>query len=647
MRVIPSGARDRPAHECEHRGSLAHPGRSHKIGLTFIEPAGACSGGALTVLVCSSCHALLREGSSHCPRCGPGSLALFGVELAALDPLPTDSGALDRLGRALGRNYRVVRLIGRGGFAEVYEVVDSDLQRRLAVKVLRSDLPWTAATISRFKQEARAIARLNHPNTVPIHFVGENEGLVYYAMPYLEGRTVADLLRTEGALTTDHALRIVEPVLEALQHAHDHGLVHRDVKPGNILIESGTGRPLLVDFGIVKYLDGPAHLTDVGYIVGTPLYMSPEQALGSQSVDARSDLYGVGAVLFQLLTGAPPFEGTDSQEIVGRHISEPVPWANLSRDGIPPWISDIVLRCMAKHPDDRFPTARALLEAIRTARAGALAAAVDPVTLLPRADETPTQAMPAARHPGGLGWLVGIAAAAIAGIIVAISAPGRQSEAEAHAGYKAEEPRATPAPALVVENRLTEPIAVTMEDTGLTIPPGDSAHLPLAADDALEAHWAMVQPSTGDKVLGAAVEGALVAPRVEGELRRVVDAQAGGQSRFTPMVVNRTGRPLRVAVLAEGDSLDCDCRISPGDSLRLGYYRYTDRTAVRVTNPSGWSARFTDFAARRDSLSGAVVVQVERADLRPPPRGSTRRAKSARNQDPERRNPLESFLPVR
>jgi tRNA A-37 threonylcarbamoyl transferase component Bud32 len=570
------------------------------------------------------------------------------VELAALDPLPTDSGALDRLGRALGRHYRVVRLIGRGGFAEVYEVVDSDLQRRLAVKVLRSDLPWTAATISRFKQEARAIARLNHPNTVPIHFVGENDGLVYYAMPYLEGRTVAELLRTEGALTTDRALRIVEPVLEALQHAHDHGLVHRDVKPGNILIESGTGRPLLVDFGIVKYLDGPAHLTDAGYIVGTPLYMSPEQALGSQSVDARSDLYGIGAVLFQLLTGAPPFEGTDSQEIVGRHISEPVPLANLSRDGIPPWISGIVLRCMAKHPDDRFPTARALLEAIRAARAGAFAAAaIDPVTLLPRADETPTEAMPAARHPRGLGWLVGIAAAAIAGILLAISAPGRQSEAEAPAGYEADEPPATPGPALVVENRLTEPIALTMEDTSLTIPPGDSAHLPVPAHEALEALWAMVQPSTGDKVLGTAVEGALVAPRVEGELRRVVDAEAGGQSRITPTVVNRTGRPLRVAVLAEGDSLDCDCRISNGDSLRLGYYRYTDRTAVRVTDPSGWSARFTDFAARRDSVSGAVVVQVERADLRPPPRGSPRRTKSVRNQNPERRNPLESFLPVR
>ena len=368
-----------------------------------------CHGGALTVLVCSSCHALLREGSSHCPRCGPGSLALFGVELTSLDPFPSDSGALERLGRALGRQYRVVRLVGRGGFAEVYEAVDSDLQRRLAVKVLRSDLPWTGATISRFKQEARAIARLNHPNTVRIHFVGEGEGLVYYAMPYLEGRTVSDLLKTEGPLTVEGALRIVEPVLEALQHAHDHGLVHRDVKPDNILIESGTGRPLLVDFGIVKYLDGPAHLTEAGFIVGTPLYMSPEQALGSRSVDAQER---------SLRHGGRPLPTAHWRPSVRRdrfpgdrrptHSASRCRRPDLSRDGIPPWIAAIVLRCMAKHPDDRFPTARAMLEAIRAATAGAHPVPIDPVTLLPRADETPTASMPVARaiRVGGAGWSV-------------------------------------------------------------------------------------------------------------------------------------------------------------------------------------------------------------------------------------------------
>ena len=547
----------------------------------------------------------------------------------------------------------MVRLIGRGGFAEVFEVVDTDLQRRLAVKVLRSDLPWSVGTITRFKQESRAIARLNHPNTVPIHFVGEGEGLVYYAMPYLEGRTVTEVLRAEGPLSADYALRIVEPILDALQHAHDHGLVHRDVKPDNILLESATGRPLLVDFGIVKYLDGPAHLTESGFIVGTPLYMSPEQALGSQSVDARSDVYGMGAVLFQLLTGAPPFEGTDSQEIVGRHIREPVSSASLSRDNVPPWISAIVLRCMAKHPDDRYPTARAVLEAIRAGRAGA---AADPVGLLPRADESPTETMPVAKGgPGPRPWMAGAAAAALVGAVLVFSGsrdedgPGGDGSAGSATHAIVETAAASPAvpgAQLVVENRLAEPIALSVDDTSLTIRPGAQGRLRLPNQGRLEASWAMVQPIEGDRMLGERVEGAIVAEQVQGEIRRVIDAESDGQVRFAPMVVNQAGRPLRVAVVGPTDSVDCDCRVATGDSLRLGYYRYTDGTGLRVTDSRGWSVRLTDLDDRRDPVSGAVVVRVSRADLRPPA-GTTHRGKIVRQPDPERRNPVGSFLPVR
>ncbi|MBA3317503.1 MAG: hypothetical protein H0T50_05355, partial [Gemmatimonadales bacterium] len=248
-----------------------------------------------------------------------------------------------------------------------------------------------------------------------------------------------------------------------------------------------------------------------------------------------------------------------------------------------------------------------------------------------------------------------MAAAAIAGVMVAVAAPGRQPDQPAPARSPVDDTSANlpPGPvapfgsALVVENRLTEPIALTVEDTGLMIAPGDSGRLPLPAGEALEAHWAMVQPSTGDRVLGGPVEGAIVARRVEGELRRVVDATAGDAPRFTPTVVNRAGRSLRVAVVAGDDSLDCGCRISSGDSLRLGYYRYSGSSALRVTDRAGWSARFTDFAAGRDSASGAVVVRVERADLRPPPRATPRRAKPARKIPAEPRNPLGSFLPVR
>lgn len=599
----------------------------------------------------------MREGTSHCPRCGPGSLALFGAEVSGLDPRPTgDTRALDRLARVLGRQFRVVRLIGRGGFAEVFEVVDTDLQRRLAVKVLRADLPWSAATITRFKHEARAIARLNHPNTVPIHFVGEGEGLAYYAMPYLEGRTLAERLRAEGPLPAEEALRIVEPVLDALQHAHEHGLVHRDVKPDNILLESATGRPLLVDFGIVKYLDGPAHLTEAGFIVGTPLYMSPEQALGSQSVDARSDIYGMGAVLFQLLTGAPPFEGTDSQEIVGRHIREPVPSASLSRDDVPPWISAIVLRCMAKHPDDRYPTARAVLDAIRAGRAGAHGAGGDPVALLPRTDESPTETMPAAKLPARpRPWVLGAAAAALAAALLLVSDGGERSGAAVGPGTVGEtgivETAAArtpdPATALVVENRLAEPIALSVDDTSLTIPPGGLGRVPRAQQKRLEASWAMVQPTVGDRVLGERVEGAIVAEPMEGEIHRVVDAGAADPPWFAPLVVNQADRPLTVAVVGPRDSLDCECRISSGDSLRLGYYRYADGTGLRVTDSRGWTARLTELDERRDPESGAVVVRVTRADLRPPAAAGSARGRSARRPAPEGRNPLGSFLPVR
>ncbi|MBA3520932.1 MAG: serine/threonine protein kinase [Gemmatimonadales bacterium] len=520
---------------------------------------------------------------------------------------PVEPEGIGRLARALGGEYRVIRVLGQGGFAEVYEVVDTNLQRRLAVKVLRSDLPWSPGALSRFKQEARAIARLNHPNTVPIHFVGEAEGLVFYAMPYLEGRTLAELLREEGPMPSPRVLAIAEPILEALQHAHEHGLVHRDVKPANILIESATGRPLLVDFGIVKYLDGPSHLTESGFIVGTPLYMSPEQAMGQHDVDARADIYGVGAVLFQLLTGAPPFEGSDSREIVRRHLTEPVPVATLSRDGIPTWLSAIVVRCMAKHPGDRYPSARALQEALRTGR-GAMA---PPAGGMPPAwQEAPTRSLPLVRRPVRWSrWLAGTAVLLLALAALLIR----------------------PKASLIVQNRLTEAIALSWGDTGLTIPPGDSARIAVPPGRPLEAQWAMVRPATLDgRMLGDGVEGAILEASARGELRWVVDAASDGEPRFTPMVVNGTSRPISIAVLSRDDSVSCGCSVRPGDSLRLGYYLLGDESAVSVSHPEGGVVRFDLTEQSLDSVTGAVTIRVDSASLRS-----------------ERPDPLRASLPVR
>jgi hypothetical protein len=537
------------------------------------------------------------------------------------------------LARALGRQYRVVRMLGRGGFAEVYEVRDEDLQRRLAVKVLRADIPWSAATLARFKQEGRAIARLSHPNTLAIHFVGEAEGLVFYVMPFCEGRTLADLLRADGALSVRRALAIAEPILETLQHAHEHGLVHRDVKPDNILIEAGTGRPLLVDFGIVKSLDGGPGHTQSGFIVGTPLYMSPEQALGRPDVDARADIYGMGVVLFQMLTGAPPFEGDDSQEIVTRHLHEPVPVDTLSRDRVPPWLSAVILRCLAKHPDDRYASARAVLDALRDGRAknGALPDEVPPsgeAAVPARSeDETPTAAMPRARPRRPAGRRRALVALGLVAAATALWASVR--------------PRAS----LVVHNRLTEPIAVTLDDTGFTVAAGDSLRIPLRARAPLEAHWAMVRPiEPGGRMLGNEVEGSIVRDDVRGEIREIVVAGTDGQRRFSPLVVNATARRLHVAVVSGRDTSDCGCSIAPGDSLRLGYYPLVPAAGVRVRDTTRAIGRFDAMLTGVDSVSGAVVFRVAPSALIAPPR-MPRPAPRARAAAPP--NALQGFLPVR
>jgi protein kinase-like protein len=591
------------------------------------------AGGPLQLLVCSSCHAPLAEGTAHCLRCGPGSLALLGTEHLPVPHPALESVRGPTLARALGRQYRVVRLLGRGGFAEVFEVRDEDLQRRLAVKVLRADIPWSPATLARFKQEARAIARLSHPNTLPIHFVGEAEGLVFYVMPYCEGRTLAEILRADGALPVPRTLAIAEPILETLQHAHEHGLVHRDVKPDNIMIEALTGRPLLVDFGIVKCLDGPVGNTQTGFIVGTPLYMSPEQALGRHDVDARADVYGMGVVLFQMLTGAPPFEGDDSQEIVTRHLHQPVPVSTLSRDRVPPWLSAVIVRCLAKHPDDRYPSARAVLDALRAGRSATpewLAAPAAASSAPLSEDATPTAAMPAAapaRRPRPTGrrrTLVGVGLVAVVGALWASVRP--------HA-------------ALVVYNRLTEPIALTIEDSAFRLAAGDSLRLPLRPRQPLEAHWAMVRPAgVNGRMLGAELEGAIVTDDVRGELREVVAAAADGQRRFSPLVVNATRRPLSVAVVSGGDTTDCDCTIAPGDSLRLGYYPLEPGSGIRVHNAARASGRFDAVATGVDSTTGAVTFRVTPASLIAAPAPPARRRPGAAAGAAS--EPLKSFLPV-
>jgi len=263
---------------------------------------------------------------------------------------------------ALAGRYSIDHELGRGGMGIVYLAREVHLDRPVAIKLLPPDKASDPALRDRFLREARLAAKLSHPNIIPIHAVDDSGGFVFYAMAYVDGETLAERVRTRGPLSSSDAARIMRDAAWALAHAHSHGLVHRDVKPDNILLESGTGRVLVADFGIAAV---GADAAGDG-ISGTPEFMSPEQVLG-QELDGRSDLYGLGATTFYALTGRLPFEGKTPTEVLARQVTEPAP--ALSSMGIPVSrkIAALVDRCLAKDPAHRPPTGEALAEQLDAA----------------------------------------------------------------------------------------------------------------------------------------------------------------------------------------------------------------------------------------------------------------------------------------
>jgi eukaryotic-like serine/threonine-protein kinase len=275
--------------------------------------------------------------------------------------------------RLLGGRYELDGVVGRGGMAEVYRARDLRLDRIVAVKTLREDLARDQTFQARFRREAQSAASLNHPSIVAVYDTGEDttptSHVPFIVMEYVDGRTIRDLLRDDRRLLPERALEITDGVLRALDYSHRNGIVHRDIKPGNVMLNR-QGEIKVMDFGIARAMsDAQATMTQTAQVIGTAQYLSPEQARGER-VDSRSDLYSVGCLLYELLTGRPPFTGDSPVAIAYQHVREnPIPPSRVDPE-LPAWADPIVLRAMAKDPGERYQTAAEMRSDIQRALSG-------------------------------------------------------------------------------------------------------------------------------------------------------------------------------------------------------------------------------------------------------------------------------------
>ena len=310
----------------------------------------------------------------------------------------TEDYLRDRLTAAVGDHYLIEGELGRGGMAAVYRALDIRLHRRVAIKLLPPEMAFNAGVKSRFLREAQMAAQLTHPNIVPIYTVDERDGLVFFVMALVDGHSVGRLLAERGAFEIERVRRVVADVADALEYAHRQGVVHRDIKPDNILIDDATGRPMVTDFGIARAAAEESRLTVTGIAVGTPAYMSPEQAMGEREVDGRSDIYSLGIVAYQMLAGETPFKATNTPAMLMKHVSEPPPPLSLRRRDVPASLAAAIEHALAKRPQDRWGSAAELRDAVlekisvprrREPKAAAMSIAPAAPLPLPRLPELP------------------------------------------------------------------------------------------------------------------------------------------------------------------------------------------------------------------------------------------------------------------
>ena len=268
----------------------------------------------------------------------------------------------------IGR-YQILSELGRGGMSIVYQALDPNTGREVALKMIPQALLDNPALRGRFQREAQTVAKLNHPNIVPVYDFGEHDGQPYLVMRLMRGGTLSERL-AKGPMSLDEALPILQSIADALDHAHQNGLVHRDLKPDNILFDQ-FNIPFLTDFGIVKVAGSSATLTE-GNFIGTPGYISPEQAHGNLEVDSRSDLYSLGVILFEMMTGSRPYVGDTTLQVIVQHIQAPIPSARERNRTLPPATDSVISRALAKEPDKRFQTATDMVKAVSSLHTGKL-----------------------------------------------------------------------------------------------------------------------------------------------------------------------------------------------------------------------------------------------------------------------------------
>src|SRR5262249_15695519 len=283
-------------------------------------------------------------------------------------PPPSEAPLGDRLGRALGRGYELGPLIGRGGMGEGYRAFDRRLGRAVAVKVLLPHLVHSAEMRARFVREAQTAAGLSHPHVVTIYDVGSHDDLVWFVMALVDGESLREKVQREGKQPPGFTRRVLSEIGQALAYAHARGVIHRDIKPDNILIDAGSGRALVSDFGIARLaFDGPDTLTGTGALVGTPHYLSPEQALGERPIDGRSDLYALGLVGCYLLEGTDAFDGKNLLQVIAFHVAQSEIDLSGIRSLAPPPLVAAIERSLRRSRDQRFARLEEFIEALREA----------------------------------------------------------------------------------------------------------------------------------------------------------------------------------------------------------------------------------------------------------------------------------------